>query len=478
MTPDEDGTLLISRRLSPNGRTVNRVNDTTVTITRLKEIASLLIDLHAQHEQQTLLKPAKHLEILDRFGGEDIQKLKKQVQEDYHIYRELEEEKKKGSMDEAEKNKRMDFLQYQIKEIKDAKLVDGEDVQLERQYKKAVNAKEILQYANDIYALTGYGATSAGEQLGRAIKDMRRLTELDEELADAAGILEDADGLLSDFNREISEYMKDMEFDEGQFREMESRLDQINSLKAKYGNSISQILESLAAFEKEYDALSGYEEHMQEIEAQWKKQTAKLEESCRVLSEHRRALSEKLCKKIRESLEDMNFNMVRFEMRFETSPNYSANGYDDACFYISTNVGEAMRPLHEVASGGELSRIMLAMKSCLANQDDTPTLVFDEIDVGISGRTAQKVAEKMSILSRQHQVICITHLSQIAAMADAHYLIEKNVENEKTISSIRLLSKEEEIEELARLIGGAKITETTIHTVTEMKGLAEQAKIN
>lgn len=478
VTPDEDGTLLISRRLSPNGRTVNRVNDTTVTITRLKEIASLLIDLHAQHEQQTLLKPAKHLEILDRFGGEDIQKLKKQVQEDYHIYRELEEEKKKGSMDEAEKNKRMDFLQYQIKEIKDAKLVDGEDVQLERQYKKAVNAKEILQYANDIYALTGYGATSAGEQLGRAIKDMRRLTELDEELADAAGILEDADGLLSDFNREISEYMKDMEFDEGQFREMESRLDQINSLKAKYGNSISRILESLAAFEKEYDALSGYEEHMQEIEAQWKKQTAKLEESCRVLSEHRRALSEKLCKKIRESLEDMNFNMVRFEMRFETSPNYSTNGYDDACFYISTNVGEAMRPLHEVASGGELSRIMLAMKSCLANQDDTPTLVFDEIDVGISGRTAQKVAEKMSILSRQHQVICITHLSQIAAMADAHYLIEKNVENEKTISSIRLLSKEEEIEELARLIGGAKITETTIHTVTEMKGLAEQAKIN
>ena len=478
VTPDEDGTLLISRRLSPNGRTVNRVNDTTVTITRLKEIASLLIDLHAQHEQQTLLKPAKHLEILDRFGGEDIQKLKKQVQEDYHIYRELEEEKKKGSMDEAEKNKRMDFLQYQIKEIKDAKLVDGEDVQLERQYKKAVNAKEILQYANDIYALTGYGATSAGEQLGRAIKDMRRLTELDEELADAAGILEDADGLLSDFNREISEYMKDMEFDEGQFREMESRLDQINSLKAKYGNSISRILESLAAFEKEYDALSGYEEHMQEIEAQWKKQTAKLEESCRVLSEHRRALSEKLCKKIRESLEDMNFNMVRFEMRFETSPNYSENGYDDACFYISTNVGEAMRPLHEVASGGELSRIMLAMKSCLANQDDTPTLVFDEIDVGISGRTAQKVAEKMSILSRQHQVICITHLSQIAAMADAHYLIEKNVENEKTISSIRLLSKEEEIEELARLIGGAKITETTIHTVTEMKGLAEQAKIN
>lgn len=475
---DEQDELLISRRLSPNGRTVNRVNDMTVTISRLKDIASLLIDLHAQHEQQTLLKPAKHLEILDRFGGEDIQRLKKQVQEDYHSYREIEEEKKKGSMDEAERNKRVDFLKYQIKEIQDAKLVEGEDEQLEHQYKKAVNAKEILQYANDIYAMTGYGATSVAEQLGRAIRDMRRLTELDEELADASNILQDADGLLADFNREISEYMKDMEFDESEFHEMESRLDQINSLKAKYGNSISEILDSLTSFEKEYETLSGYDAYIKELSERWKKQTAKLEASCRALSEKRRALAEKLCAKIRESLEDMNFNMVRFEMRFETAPVYSANGYDDACFYISTNVGETMRPLQEVASGGELSRIMLAMKSCLANQDDTPTLVFDEIDVGISGRTAQKVAEKMSILSRHHQVICITHLPQIAAMADAHYLIEKNVENEKTISSIRLLSKEEEIEELARLIGGAKITETTIHTVTEMKGLAEQAKIN
>ena len=205
---DEQDELLISRRLSPNGRTVNRVNDTTVTISRLKDIASLLIDLHAQHEQQTLLKPAKHLEILDRFGGEDIQMLKKQVQEDYHSYRELEEEKKRGSMDEAERNKRVDFLKYQIKEIQDAKLVEGEDEQLEHQYKKAVNAKEILQYANDIYAMTGYGATSVAEQLGRAIRDMRRLIELDEELTDASNILQDADGLLADFNREISEYMK------------------------------------------------------------------------------------------------------------------------------------------------------------------------------------------------------------------------------------------------------------------------------
>lgn len=478
ISPDEDGTLFISRRLSPNGRTTNRVNDQTVTVNRLKEIASLLIDLHAQHEQQTLLKPAKHLELLDRYGKEQIAELKAQVQEDYRLYRELEEKKQIGILDEAEKNKRMDFLQYQIKEIKEANLVEGEDVQLERQYKKAVNAKEILQIANTIYGLTGYGAASASEQLGHAIKDMHRLVELDDDLTEASGILQDAEGLLADFNRELSVYMKDMEFDEVAFYEMEQRLDKMNSLKAKYGTSISEVLENLDAFEKEYHKLEEYEQYVQELQEAFQKQTAKLEKSCRKLSEARRSLAQQLCKIIRESLEDMNFNMVHFEMRFETAATYSANGYDDACFYISTNVGESMRPLHEVASGGELSRIMLAMKSCLANQDDTPTLVFDEIDVGISGRTAQKVAEKMSILSRHHQVICITHLPQIAAMADAHYLIEKNVEHEKTISSIRLLTKEEEIEELARLIGGAKITETTLHTVTEMKGLAEQAKIN
>ena len=474
----ESDELLITRRLSPNGRTVNRVNDTTVTINRLKEIASLLINLHAQHEQQTLLKPAKHLEMLDRFGGEQIEQLKNDVREDFRIYKDFYEQKMQGGMDEAERNKRMDFLRYQIHEIQDAKLVEGEDEQLERQYKKAVNAKEILQCADSAYELTGYAGNSAAEQIGRALREMHRLKELDPDFADTASLLQDVDELLSDFNREISEYMKDMEFDESEFRDMEYRLDQINSLKAKYGVTIPDILKSLSDFEQEYEKLTGYESYMQELEKKYQAQKEKLEASSEKLSKERKKQAEALCRIIRTSLEDMNFNTVQFEMRFQKTPSYSANGFDDACFYISTNIGSDLRPLHEVASGGELSRIMLAMKSCLANQDDTPTLVFDEIDVGISGRTAQKVAEKMSILSRHHQVICITHLSQIAAMADAHYLIEKNVENKKTITNIRLLSKEEEIEELARLIGGAKITETTIKTVTEMKGLAEQAKIN
>lgn len=474
----EDDELVISRRLQPNGRTINRVNDVTVTVNRLKEIASLLINLHAQHEQQTLLKASKHLEILDRFGGEAIEKRKEKVREDYRLFKDLFAKREQESMDEAEKVKRMDFLQYQTNEIRSANLTEGEDEALEHQYKKAVNAKEILEQANQIYQMIGIGTSCASEQISRAVMSVKRMTELDPDLGSMAAVLEDVDGLLGDFNRELSEYMKDLEFDDAEFRELEERLNLINSLKAKYGREIPDILNSLAAFEEEYERFVSYDAWMQELDKKCDAAKNALMKSSRELSDARKTCAVSLCKTIKDSLCDLNFNTVEFEMRFATSDTFSANGTDEAVFYISTNVGEDLRPLYEVASGGELSRIMLAIKACLANQDDTPTLVFDEIDVGISGRTAQKVAEKMSVIGRHHQVICITHLPQIAAMADAHYLIEKNVENEKTISNIRRLSKDEEIEELARLIGGAEITETTISTATEMKGLAEQAKIN
>ncbi len=473
----EDDELVISRRLQPNGRTINRVNDVTVTVNRLKEIASLLINLHAQHEQQTLLKASKHLEILDRFGGETISRIKEQVKHDYSAYKELTTQKEQNSMDEAEKNKRMDFLQYEINEITSAHLVDGEDEELEHQYKKAVNAKEILEEAGHIYQMTGLGNMSASEQVRHAVLSIRRLTELDLDLQGMADVLQDVDGLLDDFNREFSDYMKNMEFDEETFREMEDRLNLINSLKAKYGQKIPDILHSLALFEEEYEKLTAYDAWMQELDKKCETAKNTLLKSSGRLTDARKKCAASLCRTITDSLRDLNFNMVEFEMRFQALDTFSANGMDEAVFYISTNVGEDLKPLYEVASGGELSRIMLAIKACLADQDDTQTLVFDEIDVGISGRTAQKVAEKMSVLGRNHQVICITHLPQIAAMADAHYLIEKNVENQKTISNIRKLSEEEEIGELAKMIGGAEITDAIIHTATEMKGLAEQAKI-
>lgn len=476
--PGEDNEILISRRLNPAGRTINRINDGTVTTAKLKEVSSILINLHAQHEQQTLLKADKHMEILDKFGGEEIEKRKHTVSQLYKEYVEVKSEISRNSMDEHEKNKQMDFLKYQINEIKSASLKSGEDEELEQLYKKAVNSKEILATADEIYNLTGYNnVNSASDAIGHALQKMGKLVELSEDLSDTYNILQDIDAMLNDFNRELSQYMKGMEFDDKAFFDIESRLDLINTLKSKYGRSITDILDNLEKYQQEYDKLTEYEEYMQQLNIRLADITGKLGEASDELSHIRKKEAFRLCSLIKESLEDLNFMSVEFDMSFSKLDKFTAEGNDEAVFMISTNIGEPVRPLYEVASGGELSRVMLAIKSCLADEDDTPTLVFDEIDVGISGRTAQKVAEKMSILGKNHQLICITHLPQIAAMADSHYSIEKNVVNNKTLTNIRKLSKKDEINEIARLLGGATITEATIFAAEEMKGLADRTKL-
>jgi DNA repair protein RecN (Recombination protein N) len=473
-----DGEIIISRRLNSSGRTVNKINDTTVTTAKLKEVAELLIDMHAQHEQQTLLKAAKHLDILDDFGGVDISAIKDSVRELYGEYRDIQDKLEKDAMDEKEKLKQQDFLEFQIAEISSAKLTAGEDEELEQQYRKALNSKEILELANEVYEITGYGQSAAGDMIGRAVGNMRRIAELDKDAADAAGLLGDVDSLMNDFNSELNSYMKGMEFDAGEFNDLQTRLDAINSLKSKYGKTIPDILAAMDEFKAESKKLADYDEYMEGLKRQLGELNKKLETACDELSKVRRKKAKELCLIIKESLKELNFTSVEFDMEWKRLDHFTQNGTDEAYFIISTNVGEPLRPLFDVASGGELSRVMLAIKSSLANQDDTPTLIFDEIDVGISGRTAQKVAEKMSVIAGNHQVICITHLPQIAAMADTHYVIEKNVENNKTITNIRKLAQDEEIDEIARLLGGAEITEATILSAKEMKELADKAKLN
>ena len=476
--PDEDNQLLISRRVNKSGRTINRINDMAVTQTKIKETAGLLIDLHAQHEQQTLLKKNKHLEILDKFGNEEIAVCKSEVASLYTQYQDIR--KKLADMDISadERMKKKDFITYRINEIESAAIKDGEDIGLEAYYKKAVNSKDILSAADEIYRITGYDDTkSAANEIARALVAMKRIVELDGDLSDSYNILSDIDGLLNDFNRDFSEYMKSMEFDEAEFKQVEDRLNLINSLKSKYGSDIKDIFSCLEDLKKEYDELNRYEERLAELKGNLKDAELKLIEKSDKLTDIRKKYAVKLCKMIEESLKELNFMTVSFDMSFEKQSGFSENGNDEAFFIISTNVGEPMKPLYEIASGGELSRVMLAVKSCLANEDDTPTLIFDEIDVGISGKTAVKVAEKMSLISRNHQVICITHLPQIAAMADYHYVIEKEVENNKTITKIRKLKKSEEIDELARIIGGDEITEAIKQSALEMKGLAERTKI-
>ncbi len=473
----EEDTLIVSRRIYPN-RVVNRINDETVTVAKLKEIAGILIDIHSQHEHQSLLKKANHLHILDRFGHAIIEEKKEQVQKEYAEYTEAKEKLEAMNLDEESRKRNMDFAAFEIQEITAADLQADEEEKLEQKYRKMRNGKQIMETLAQVYQYSGYEQTeSAGNQLGQALSMLGRLVGYDEELQELEGQLATVDNLLNDFNRELSDYMESLNFDEREYRETEDRLDVIHKLEAKYGKTIPLVLQYLEEKKEEYANYEDYEMTRSSLEELCGKRLHHYQETAQELSQLRKQTAEQLKSAITEALQDLNFLDVRFDMIFQPLDGPTRNGLDDAYFVISTNVGESMKPLWEVASGGELSRIMLAVKSCLAQEDAIDTLVFDEIDVGISGRTAQKVSERLSLLGREHQVICISHLPQIAAMADVHFKIEKQVINQKTITQIEQLSEQESIEEIARMLGGVEITDTVLNSAMEMKEMAARTKI-
>lgn len=473
----EEDTLIVSRRIYPN-RVVNRINDETVTVAKLKEIAGILIDIHSQHEHQSLLKKTNHLHILDRFGHAIIEEKKEQVQKEYAEYTEAKEKLEAMNLDEESRKRNMDFAAFEIQEITAADLQADEEEKLEQKYRKMRNGKQIMETLAQVYQYSGYEQTeSAGNQLGQALSMLGRLVEYDEELQELEGQLATVDNLLNDFNRELSDYMESLNFDEREYRETEDRLDVIHKLEVKYGKTIPLVLQYLEEKKEEYANYEDYEMRRSSLEELCSKRLHHYQETAQELSQLRKQTAEQLKSAITEALQDLNFLDVRFDMIFQPLDGPTRNGLDDAYFVISTNVGESMKPLWEVASGGELSRIMLAVKSCLAQEDAIDTLVFDEIDVGISGRTAQKVSERLSLLGREHQVICISHLPQIAAMADVHFKIEKQVINQKTITQIEQLSEKESIEEIARMLGGVEITDTVLNSAMEMKEMAARTKI-
>ncbi len=466
---DEENQLILSRRLSPAGRVTNRINDTSVTAAALKNCASVLIDLHAQHEQQSLRRADQHLRIIDGYGGEQTAALLSEVRLRHRALQELLHRREEAVMDEAERAKRMDYLSFQIREINDAAIKPGEDEALEAYYKKAVNGREILSAAEEVYKLVGGGnANSAAELTGRALQQMKRVLGFDNGLEPLFQSLEEAESLLSDFDRDLSSYISGLDFDETALFETEQRLNLINGLKLKFGRTAEEIFAARDAFEEELSRLEDLETYAAELDQKISEAKASLYSVCETLSARRRALAEELSKQVREALAELNFMSVSFKTSFARTEECTERGFDRAVFMISTNVGEPMRPLYEVASGGELSRVMLAIKTCLAGRDDHLTLVFDEIDVGISGVTAQKVAEKLAVIARTHQVLCITHLPQIASMADVHYLIEKHEENKKTVSRIQKLTEEARIEELTRLLAGEKKTQAARDNAAEL----------
>ena len=463
----EDGEILISRRLT-GGRSVNRINDSTVTIAKLKKIAEKLISLHAQHEQRTLLKTSKHLELVDTYD-ESVKELKAEVAGAFKDYKEVCDKLDGLTMDETERAKRLDYISYEINDIESARLTPGEDEELEEIFKKASNAQSIADIVSKVEASTGYEMdASAGSLISSALSDLRGLSRYDESSEELISTLTDIDALMSDFNRQLSDYISDMEFDEETLAVTENRLNLINTLKSRYGSSIEEVLATLEKLTTEKESLETYEESIKSLEKEKDELLKKLEKSADKLTKKRKETAKKLCADISDAMKDLNFNDVRFDMEFERAENYTSNGIDVAQFIISTNVGEEMRPLAEVASGGELSRVMLAIKSVVSEAADTPTLIFDEIDVGISGITAEKVGNMMHRLSESRQIISITHLPQIAAEADTAYVIEKEVVGDKTITGIRRLDDEGRVMELARLLGGASVTESVLATAREM----------
>ena len=476
ITPEDD-TVIISRKIL-EGRSINKINGETVTLSQLKEAAALLIDIHGQHEHQSLLQKKKHLEILDEFAKEELEPVKEKLAAAYREWKDLKKTLSEAQMDEESRLREISLLEFETDEIEKAELTEGEDEELERRYRRMTNGRRLLEAAGNAYALTGYEEeTGAGTAVGRAVRELQSVLSLeDEELSALASQLSDVDGLLNDFNRELSDYLTSLKFDEREFTETEERLNQLNYLKSRYGHTIGEILAYQQKQQERLAALQDYDRYLQELEERLGQAERELGELCERASEIRKRFAEVLCGKIREHLQDLNFLNVEFEMSFEELPEYTAQGRDSAEFLISTNPGEPLRPLMKIASGGELSRIMLAIKTVLADRDEIDAVIFDEIDVGISGRTAQKVSEKMMLIGRTRQVICITHLAQIAAMADSHYRIEKTVEDGGTRTQIRRLDERESVEELARILGGAEITDAVLQNAGEMRTLAQEKK--
>lgn len=474
--PCEDDTIIISRKIMSNGRSICKINGENVTTAIIKEISSLLLDIHGQHEHQSLLYKQKHLEFVDHFAKDEIGSLKARLHQEYNTYSKIKEEYDASNIDEDKRLRELSFIEYELNEIVAANLKLHEDDLLQAEYRRLSHASAIADGLSMAYHFTGEGSESAADTVSRAVKSLTKIAEYDDKVSNYLNQIIEIENLLNDFNRDVSDYMNDFEDYKDELEEVEKRLDLINHLKSKYGNTVSDIFTYLEQLKIKKQKYIDYDEYMNDLKQKLLMKENEINELCRMLSDIRKRKANELIIKMKQALVDLNFLDVNFDMEFNRLKHFTMNGYDDAEFLISTNPGEPLKPLSRVASGGELSRIMLALKSVLAEKDVVGTLIFDEIDVGVSGRTAQKVSEKLSVIAKNHQILCITHLPQIAAMADQHYVIEKITNGITTTTSIRRLSEEASVEELARILGGAEITENVTNNAKEMKALAKKIK--
>ena len=472
----EDDMVIISKKIT-HTKSICKVNSEIVTNSVLKKIGEVLIDIHGQHQNHSLLMKKNHLSLLDKFAKDELGALLEELSNAYKEYTKVKTELDSSTVDVESRLREVSFLEYEVNEIKRAELKIGEDEELDSEYKRLSSMNVIMSSLSNVYNyLSDSVIDSAADNVARSVRELSKVSELDEELSGQLEQLLTIENLLCDLNKDVVGYMDRCDDVSEELAIVEERLNLVNSLKMKYGNSIEQVLEYMKISEEKLLKLKNYDEYVESLRARVDALENVLRDVSNKVSEIRKRNAKVLTERIRESLIDLNFIDVQFEMIFERTKDYTQKGIDDASFYISTNPGELLRPLSEVASGGEISRIMLAIKSVLANMDAIDSLIFDEIDTGISGRTAQKVSEKLALIAGQRQVICITHLPQIAAMADTHFVIGKISDGENTRTDIYKLSESDAVNEIARIIGGVQITESVISNAREMIQLAQGIK--
>ena len=473
IVPEEDGTLLITRTLRAAGTSVWRIIGSTGTVGMLKEIAEDMIDIYGQHEHQSLLNPVKHIRLLDRFCGAGFGEAMEEYKNSRQRLKDLEKQLTILIGDESQREQRMDMLLFQKEEIEAAELQEGEEDALLEQKKRLSSMERLIRLTGESVTLLYDGddrAPSACDQLGDALAKLREAAEYDAALSPLADALADGYAAVEDCARELKREAEKQEADPEELERIEERLQLFYKLKRKYGGSIEAVLEFYEKAVQELEFLSNSSEKAAELSAKKAAEEKRLSALAETLTARRRATAEQVEEQIETALHDMEMKHARFHIQIEEKADWGADGKDKVEFLISANAGEPLKPLAKIASGGEMSRVMLALKTVLVDADEIGTFIFDEIDTGVSGRTARRVGEKMRFLGGKRQLLCITHLPQIAAMADNHFLIEKESDAGETVTRVTALDEEGAVREVARLMND--VTETTLAAAREL--LAEK----
>ena len=460
-----DGNIIISREINSNGRNMCKINGRMATVNELKEFMRKIIEIHGQNDSQSLLDSKEHLNYLDGFIGCKINDLKETYSEFYTKYLNIKKELKENYGDDKERQRRLDLLKYQYNEIEKAELKNEEDEELETKQKLILNSEKIASTLNDIDISIGENAIDI---ISNAIKQIEKIENIDSKYQECTNSLKSVYYEIQEISRDISNYKDDVYFDESEQKEIENRLDLIYDLKRKYGNSIQEILNYQNEVKDEIYRIENMEEYTNKLKQEQVKVVDKLNEIGLQIHNLREIKNKNLSNEINKNLQDLEMKNAKINIHVDLLDNFYETGKDNVEFYISTNIGEDEKELIRIASGGEMSRIMLAIKTVIANSDSIPVLVFDEIDTGISGKASNKVAEKLSKISKNHQVICISHLPSIAAIADYNYFINKQIENERTITKIKRLEETEIIHEIARISSG-EINEATLNYARELR---------